>query len=40
MIRRFLARRITFSECIAALDAALAGLIPGLTGEELPIFVL
>jgi hypothetical protein len=36
VIRRFLARRISFPECIAALDAALAGLIPTLTGEQLP----
>ena len=36
IIKRFLARRISFPECIAALDAALAGLIPHLTGEQLP----
>jgi hypothetical protein len=36
VIRRFLARRVSFPECIAALDAALAGLIPTLTGEQLP----
>ncbi len=35
VIRRFLAHRLTFPECIAALDAALAGLVPRLTGEEL-----
>jgi hypothetical protein len=35
IIKRFLARRISFPECIAALDAALSGLIPRLTGEEL-----
>jgi hypothetical protein len=34
IIRRFLARRLTFSECIAALDDALAG-IPVLIGDEL-----
>jgi hypothetical protein len=34
VIRRFLARRITFPRCVAALDAALAG-IPVLTGDEL-----
>ena len=34
-IKRFLERRIGFHECIAALDAALAGLIPTLTPEEL-----
>jgi hypothetical protein len=36
VIRRFLARRISFPECIAALDAALAGVIPHLTGEQIP----
>jgi len=36
IIKRFLDRRLSFPECIAALDAALAGLIPRLTGEELP----
>jgi len=36
VIKRFLARRLGFPECIAALDAALAGLVPRLTGEELP----
>jgi hypothetical protein len=36
VIRRFLARRISFPECIAALDAALAGLIPHLTGKQIP----
>jgi hypothetical protein len=35
VIRRFLAHRLSFPECIAALDAALAGLVPRLTGEEL-----
>ena len=35
VIRRFLARRISFPDCIAALDAALAGLIPHLTGEDI-----
>jgi hypothetical protein len=34
VIRRFLDRRTGFPECIAALDAALAGLIPILTGEQ------
>jgi hypothetical protein len=28
VIRRFLARRLSFPDCIAALDAALAGLVP------------
>ena len=36
VIKRFLERRLSFAECIAALDAALAGLIPTLTGEEIP----
>jgi enhancing lycopene biosynthesis protein 2 len=36
VIRRFLARRIGFPACIAALDAALASLIPHLTGEQMP----
>jgi hypothetical protein len=36
VIRRFLARKISFPECVAALDAALAGLIPTLTGEQIP----
>lgn len=36
VIRRFLDHRITIPECIAALDAALAGLIPTLIGEQLP----
>ena len=30
IIRRFLARRLSFPDCIAALDAALAGLVPRL----------
>jgi hypothetical protein len=36
IIKRFLARRLTFPKCIAALDAALAGLIPELTGDRIP----
>jgi hypothetical protein len=35
MIKRFLERRLSFADCIAALDAALAGLIPTLTGEQI-----
>ena len=35
VIKRFLAHRLSFPECIAALDAALAGLIPTLTGGQL-----
>jgi hypothetical protein len=34
-VRRFLARRLSFPKCIAALDAALAGLIPSVTGEQI-----
>jgi len=33
---RFLGHRLTFPDRIAALDAALAGLIPKLTPEQLP----
>jgi hypothetical protein len=36
VLRRFLSHRIKFPECIAALDAALAGLIPKLKPEQLP----
>jgi hypothetical protein len=36
IIRRFLEHRLSFADCIAALDAALAGLIPKLTGEQIP----
>jgi hypothetical protein len=35
VINRFLDRRLSFPDCIAALDAALAELIPRLTTEEL-----
>jgi hypothetical protein len=35
VLKRFLERRLSFAECIAALDAALAGLIPTLTGEQI-----
>jgi hypothetical protein len=35
VIKRFLDRRLSFPDCIAALDAALAGLIPTLTGEQI-----
>ena len=40
IIKRFLARRLTFPKCIAALDAALAGLIPELTGDRILAFAL
>ena len=35
VIRRFLAGQLTFPACIAALDAALAGLIPHLPADQL-----
>jgi len=37
VLDRFLARRLNFPSCIAALDAALAGLLPRLRPEELPV---
>jgi hypothetical protein len=36
IIKRFLARRLSFPDCIAALDAALARLVPTLTGDQIP----
>lgn len=36
VLKRFLERRLNFAECIAALDAALAGLVPTLSGEQIP----
>jgi hypothetical protein len=35
VVNRFLRDRISFPECIAALDAALAGLVPRLTPEQI-----
>ncbi|MGD1095770.1 MAG: hypothetical protein ABSB35_27725 [Bryobacteraceae bacterium] len=35
VIRRFLDHRLSFPGCIAALDAALADLIPRLTAEQI-----
>lgn len=35
VIRRFLSRKLTFPACIAALDAALAGLIPHVQPAQL-----
>jgi hypothetical protein len=35
IIRRFLARRLTFPACIAALDAALADLVPRMLHKDL-----
>jgi hypothetical protein len=36
VLSRFLDRRLSFPDCIAALDAALAGLLPRLHPDELP----
>jgi hypothetical protein len=36
VVRRFLLRQMTFPRCIAALDAALAALIPSLRSKDLP----
>ncbi len=35
IIKRFLARRLSFPDCIAALDAALADLVPRLLHRDL-----
>jgi hypothetical protein len=35
VIELFLSRRLSFPDCIAALDAALAILIPSLKGEQI-----
>jgi hypothetical protein len=35
IIRRFLLRQLSFPNCIAALDAALAGVLPRLKPEQL-----
>jgi hypothetical protein len=35
VVRRFLAQQLSFPNCVAALDAALAGLLPRLKPEEL-----
>jgi len=36
VIRRFLSHRLNFPDCIASLDAALAGLVPRLQDGHLP----
>jgi hypothetical protein len=36
VLSRFLRRRLSFPDCIAALDAALAGVLPRLQPSELP----
>jgi len=35
VLNRFLHHRLSFPNCIAALDAALAGLVPRLTAEQI-----
>jgi hypothetical protein len=35
VVRRFIARRISYQECIAGLDAALAALIPELPSDQM-----
>jgi hypothetical protein len=35
IVNRFLRHRLSFPECIGALDAALADLIPRLTGDQI-----
>ena len=35
ILRRFITRKLTFPECISALDAALAALIPELKPNEI-----
>jgi hypothetical protein len=35
VIERFRRHKLSFPDCIAALDAALADLIPRLTGEQI-----
>jgi len=37
VIRRFLGHQLSFPACVCALDAAIAGLIPRLTGDQLPL---
>jgi hypothetical protein len=36
VINQFLGHRISFAACVAALDAALAKLIPRLKGKDIP----
>jgi hypothetical protein len=36
VVKRFLDHKLSFPDCIAALDAALARLIPRMHREELP----
>ena len=37
LINRFLRHQLSFPDCVSALDSALAGLIPRLRAEDLPI---
>ncbi len=34
LIRRFLSHQLSYAECVAALDAALAGVMPRLKPDE------
>ena len=36
LIKRFLLHRLSFADCVSALDSALAGFIPTMRPEELP----
>ena len=36
IMRRFLLRQMSFPRCVAAMDAALATLIPSLRSKDLP----
>jgi hypothetical protein len=40
VLKRFLDRKLSFPDCIAALDAAFTRLIPRLTDKNLPLFAL
>jgi hypothetical protein len=40
VIQRFLDRKISFPDCIAALNAALADLTPRLTSEQIAPFAI
>jgi hypothetical protein len=36
IVRRFLSNQISFSDCVSMLNMALAGVIPELTGDQIP----
>jgi hypothetical protein len=36
ILNRFIARRISYRKCLAALDTALSGVLPNLGPEHLP----